>query len=366
MLFSRPGFDDAVSDITTLLAEQAPEVSSCDEETQARMRQIRRAVMGRPRNSARHRSWWPGRPQRQRRRAVLTCVAIPVLLAATAAGWAIAVSPPASFVTNDVLCFQKGVSPDQVPSPSAASTLSDGASPTALCAHLWATGVVTGDPHDHFVPPLTACALPPPAHPNTEGVTGQVGVFPYTTCARLGLAQLPRGYDRAARRFSALDRYLSAGAHRCMSPAATVGFARQALRIFGYRGWRITFPWGLHPKGTKPGACWEGKADSAGQAVQVLPVPVPGYADYPLLRVLSRALKVPEGACSSGNPPEDAAVVIARLKDALRRAGYGTWKITLFGGRANRESPCYQPMTFTLSRHSFQLTPAIFTGTGFK
>jgi hypothetical protein len=363
-MFSRPDFHDAVSDITALLAERAPAPAGSDDETSARMRQIRQAIIARPREPDRRRSWWPRRPQRRRRRTVFTCVAVPVLLAATAAGWAIAVSPPASFVPDQVMCYSGKYMTGIDHSGAFAATVSHGTSPTTLCAHMWATGAVMGDPRDHFVPPLTACVLPGLIHPGSAGDSGSVGVFPDTTCAQLGLAPLPPGYDRAARRLFALDNYLNAGARRCLSLIAADSFARQALRAFGYQGWQVTHPWGTHPKGLAPGGCWEGQPDSPVHAIQVLPEPVLAPADRGLQSVITKTLRVPAGACRGGSQPENGTATAALLQAALRRAHYGTWKVTLLG-QASRSLPCYQPMGFTPGSHSIQLTPAIFTGTGY-
>ena len=195
------------------------------------MRQIREAITGQPRQPGRRRPWWPGRPQRRHRRAIITCVAVPVLLGATAAGWAIAVSPPASYVTNEVLCYSgpydRGPMLDH--SNGVLSTVSDGTPPSQVCARQWATGAVLGDPHSHLIPPLVACVLPPGLHPGAAGNNGSVGVFPDTTCAKLNLAALPPGYDQAARRLFALDSHLRAGApalheprrHRPVRPGGT-------------------------------------------------------------------------------------------------------------------------------------------------
>ena len=249
-MFSRPDFDDAVSDITALLAEHAPAQADLDDDARARMRQIRQAITAQPQPPGRRRSWWPGRPVRRHRRAVITCVAVPAVLGATAAGWAIAASPPASYVTNQVICYTgrylRGPLLDH--SAGAFLTVSDGTPPTQVCARQWATGAVIGNPHSHMIPPLVACVLPPGRHPGGVGNNGSVGVFPDTTCAKLKLAALPPGYDRAARRLFALDSHLRAGARRCMSLAATDQFVQAALRRYGYSTWRITHPWGAGPR----------------------------------------------------------------------------------------------------------------------
>jgi hypothetical protein len=274
-MFSRPDFHDAVSDITTLLAEQALGPADCDDDARARLLQIRQAITAQPREPGRRRSWWPGRPLRRHRRAVIACVAVPVLAGATAAGWAIAVSPPASYVTNEVGCYSGKYLPGTFldHSQSVYMTISDGTPPTTLCARAWSRGDVIGNPHSHFVPPLTACVLPSAVPLGFVQNTGAVGVFPDTTCARLHLPPLPPGYDRAARRLFTLDNYLTSGAENCMSRTVADRFVRRALDKFGYQSWRVTQPWGTHPRGFPPDACWEGQPDSSVHAIQVLPEP---------------------------------------------------------------------------------------------
>jgi hypothetical protein len=365
-MFSRPDFHDAVSDITALLAEHAPAPADPDDDVQARMRQIRAAITAQPRQPGRRRSWWPGRPQRRHRRAIITCVAVPALLGATAAGWAIAVSPPASYVTNDVLCYSgpynRGPMLDH--SNSVFSTVSDGAPPTQVCAREWAIGAVTGDPRSHLIPPLVACVLPA-LHPGAAGNTGSVGVFPDTTCAKLNLAALPPGYDRAARRLFALDSHLGAGAQRCMSLAATDQFVRAALRRYGYPTWRITHPWGTGSAELARSGCWEGQPDSSVHVIQVLPEP--GFTprqDVGPENVVRTTLSVPKGACREGNRPENGAATIARLQAALRKAGDGTWKVTLHG-KTSQDAPCYEQVEFPLGNHSVRLDPVAFPGSGY-
>lgn len=363
-MLSRPDFHEAVSDITALLAEYAPAPADRDDDAQARMRQIRQAIIAQPRQPGRRRSWWPGRPQRRRRRAVITCVAVAALLGATAAGWAIAVSPPASYVTNDVICYtgpyDRGPLLDH--SNGELVTVSDGTPPTQVCAREWATGAVIGNPHSHMIPPLVACVLSPGPHPGGVGNNGSVGVFPDTTCAKLKLAALPPGYDRAARRLFALDSHLRAGASRCMSLAATDQFVQAALRKYGYSTWRITHPWGTGSAGQARSGCWEGQPDSSVHVIQVLPEP--GFTpsrDVGPENVIRKTLSVPRGACRRGNQPENGAATVARLHAALRRAGDGSWKVTLHG-QTSQDAPCYAQVAFPLGNHSVRLDPVAFSG----
>src|ERR1700690_1976971 len=70
-MFNRPDFSTAVSDIRALLADADPATAELDEGARSRLARIRQDVTARPPAatrprpwSPRHRSWWPGRPQR--------------------------------------------------------------------------------------------------------------------------------------------------------------------------------------------------------------------------------------------------------------------------------------------------------------
>jgi hypothetical protein len=281
-MFSRASsFSTAVTDIQTLLGDASTGAADLDDSTRAWLLQTRQAITAQKRPTGRGRPWWPRRPQRQhRRRLVISCVAVPALLAVSAAGWVIATSPPASRVAGNVLCYSGRYlpGPELDQSGSTLLTMSDGA-PIAECARQWARGAVIGDAHDHYVPPLVACVLPPGPLAGV-GTGGGVGVFPDTTCAALHLSPLPPGYTRAARRVFALNSYLQAGMigtasrPRCLAVPAADAYVRQALRKYGFTGWRITHPWGVvQPFSGTHAGCWEGQSDSAAHTIQVLPIP---------------------------------------------------------------------------------------------
>jgi hypothetical protein len=321
-MFWRGDFGGAVSEIRALLGSRDPAAAALDDGARDRLLDIRHAIMsaaacaepsarvrgrapaaeamaaGQVAGTARrrwwHRNWWPGRPLRRHRRVVIGCVAVPALLAATGAGWAIAASQPAPRVVNTVDCYSGRYLPGNLldHSDSVLVTVSYGSPPTVVCAQQWARGAVIGDPHSHYVPPLVACELPAPRHPAAAAVTGQVGVFPDTTCARLHLAPLPPGYGQAARRLAELDRYLRSGPMRgCVAEPKVASYARQALETLGFSGWRVTTPWGtkaykmvrvrtirgggveLKQTHIQVPGCWEAQTDSAAYTVQVLPEP---------------------------------------------------------------------------------------------
>ena len=188
---------------------------------------------------AKGRGWWPNHRERQRhRKIVITCVAVPALAGATAAGWAIASSQPADRLAANIVCFASA----RENAGGNAVVPATGQAPTAVCAQLWASGVViTGH---HAVPRrLVACSL-------REGDGGTIAVFPDTTCAAEHLPPLPPGYQAAARQFAGLEKALNADGispqewlsnppTRCVSKQAGIAYAQRALSQNGLSGWQI-------------------------------------------------------------------------------------------------------------------------------
>lgn len=357
-MFSRPNIRLAVADIQALLSDAAPETGQLDG---ARLAQVRQAVTARDPVPGRRRTWWPGRPQRRHRRLVITCVALPVLLGATAAGWAVAAgSSPAIRVAGIVLCAGS-----QKLHAHGYAVRSEGTSPTTLCARAWASGELTGHPV-RPVPRLAACAKSASRNPNYVG-DGGVIVWPDTTCAAVHMSPLPAGYDQAARLLAHLERYLDAGSHtRCLSVPEADAYARGALARFGLSGWVVTNPWGSGPPaGFAPEGCWEAQTDGSAFAVQVLPLPglyspTPKAAVGPL-QVMARALPVTRATCARGVTPETAAAAGRVLRTALRRAGYGNWRILVSQG-TSAIRPCYRWNWYSLLRHEVYITSVGWVG----
>ena len=352
-MFSRPDFSDAVSDIQALLGDASMITADLDDATSSRLMRIRQTIIAGPRTSGHGRTWWPDRPQRKHRRVVLGCVAVPALLAATAAGWAIAASPPASRLTSAVVCYSLPHLPEPGIPESAAGGTDDGLSPTAMCARQWAAGQVAAGVH-HIPASLTACANP--------GL-GEVAVLPDTTCAAVHLPPLPADYDQAARRFDALDNALIDGLTgrgsqtRCVSEPAAVSFTRQVLRSDGFSSWKI-----IPLQRAGAAMCWQAQPDPATHTIRI--VPQPGVYPPSVTRaeqVIRATLSVPDGACRSGSTPEIAATTIRRLTTALQHAGDGTWKVTL-QQPATRQLPCYEQVQYPPGDHSVQLSPVAFAG----
>lgn len=357
-MFSRPDFDREVANIQALLGDTAPDAGGPDE---ARLAGIRQAVTAHARATGRRRTWWPRRPQRRHRRLVITFVALPVLLGATAAGWAVAGFSPAVTLAGVVMCYG---SPELHP-PGTFALGSAGVPPTEMCARMWKSpSYMSGHPISHL-PPLVACVLPTHANPNAVGDFGRVGVYAGTTCAALHLPPVPADYDQAARQLAALERYLHAGlSTRCFSVAAADADAQGALARFGLSGWAITHPWGTGaPAGFEPQGCWEGQPDAAAHAIQILPypgrpAPPPPGASGPL-RVMGRVLAVTKASCRPGDSPQQAAVAERTLSTALRRAGYDRWRV-LVSKAANAKLPCYQMEYYSLSQHTVYITSTLY------
>jgi hypothetical protein len=263
-------------------------------------------------------------------------VGIPVLLAATAAGWVIANVGTATRVTDGVGCYAAA-------SLHASTTIAPatGQDPASVCARYWADGVITGK-RSHHVPSLVACVLP-------DG--GAVGVFPDTTCTALHLQPLPVGYRQAARQFSALSAGLAAWfrASRCVHEPVAVAHVKEALRQHGLRGWRVV--------GYKPmprsisGPCATFTAESRTHTIHVVPASGQGVE-----AVTIPALNRPSSTCSPGRAPERATTVTRQLHAALRAAGYGQWKVVIISP-ATTAQPCYtagyEPATHQVTLSSY-------------
>jgi hypothetical protein len=368
-MFSRSskdaGIREAVDDIQLLLGDSSGATTELSDAARARLQQTRQAITAGPRPADQGSRWRPGGARRRHRRLVITSVAVPALLAATAAGWAITTSRPASRVVSEVDCYSSAslIQPHHSGSGRELTTASRGQSPTAICAREWA-GV---DPHAHGVPPLVACELPV-AHPNRLYTEGVIGVFPNTTCAALHLPPLPAGYQLAARRLSKLNRYLDTGLTgtlsrpRCVNGSATAAYVRQALARFGFTNWRVTSPRGHAPGQARPTNCWAGYIDAPAHAVQIERLYLPGApSSVGPERVITRTLHVPSSACHPGATPQDAAATSLKLRTALRQAGYGRWRV-IVDMKTSAADPCYQqgesPVT---SNHIVHLEGATFT-----
>ena len=130
-----------------------------------------------------------------------------------------------------------------------------------------------------------------------------VGVFPDTSCAALRLQPLPGGYQRAAAAFSALVDHLDAQLSRskCVSEPQATAYARQALRAYGFTGWRVT---GYRPgPGTR---CAMFAADSERHTILVTSVPGQGVeaVQVPGLRPRSRCTAWPPAGEYPGRAEE--------------------------------------------------------------
>jgi hypothetical protein len=353
-MFSRPDFRTAVSDVQALLGTGSSGAAEVDEPTRARLAAVRQEVIASEPAGSQHRRWRPAWPARQHRRVIIGVIAVPALVAAMAAGWVIAAAPPPSRVTAAVVCYSLPHLPERGVSESAAGGVGGAVSPTVLCARQWAAGQVVSGVHQ--VPAsLVACANPS---------LGEVAVFPDTTCAATGLPPLPAGYDKAARRFAALNSALIRGLigtgtqPRCASAAAALSFTRQTARSHGFGSWRV-----IPPRHASGPSCWQAQPDPAAHTIQVVPQPgayPPGVAR--VAQIIRTTLSVPAGSCRSGNPPENATATASKLRVALRKAGEGIWKIRI-RGHASRQLPCYEEVQFPPANHKVVLDPVTFPGT---
>ena len=345
-MFRRTTHDQLTADITQarqLLAGIDPAAGELDDSAAEHLARIRTLVSAEPAVTAGKRTWWPARRQRQRRRVIITGIAVPALLAATGAGWALAAQPAASRVTNAVVCYSRPHLPLAGVSENAAGGSDNGVPPAVMCARQWAAGDVI--PGVHRVPRvLAACAVP--------GL-GDIGVFPDTSCQALDLPGVPAGFDTAARKFSALSNALAKGltgtasAPRCASEPAASAYIRQTARRYGFGRWRIALP-----AVTEPGLCWQAQPDPVSHTIAVLPQPgvyAPGNGPAQIIQRVMDPL-YSAGRCRAGRTPESTAAVVRELRARLRAAGYGNWTVTVVGLPTSVATPCYVSGGFTASR----------------
>jgi hypothetical protein len=341
--------DEAIQDIRARLSAADPAADRLSDAERDRLLQTRAAVTTasweprkRPGMRKSSRPWRPGSPPR-RRRLIITAITVPVLLAATAAGWAASLSPAALRVSPRVACFSAASAGS---SHFVVMTASQGQAPTALCAKLWASGAMPGRRPGHYrVPRLAACALR--ARSETQfGGSGTVGVFPDTTCARLHLARVPAGYPAAARAVSALQGTVERDVNvsRCLSRATIVADANRALARYRMTGWKVTYPFGtsLPARWKDHAVCWGAQVNSAASAIQAYP----SVKQAPMgvaATIIGHALQVPAARCLAGRPPQSAATALDRVRIAWRRAGHPNWtlRIAFAGPAARRSAPCY-------------------------
>ena len=332
-----------VSDIRQLLADSDPAAGDLGATAPARLALIREQISREPAVTPDRRTWWPSRHQRQRRRVVITCIAVPALLAATGAGWALAAQPAASRVTAAVVCYSLPHLPQNGVSENAGGGADDGVAPAVMCARQWAAGDII--PGVHRVPhQLAACAV---------SRLGVIGVFPDTTCAALHLPVVPAGYDAAARRFFALSSALGTGLvgngsrPRCVAEPAAASYIRQTARKHGFGSWRV-----ILPAVVEPGLCWQAQEDPASHTISVVPqegVYAPGNGPARIIQQVMDPLES-TARCRAGSKPESTAAIRRELRTRLRTAGYGNWTVTVAGLPDSRSTPCYVLGGFSADR----------------
>jgi hypothetical protein len=204
---------------------------------------------------------------RRRRRHRLVLVLVPAVFA-----FLIATGFTTYVLTRDVTHFESIGCYDKA-STGANTTVvkADGRDPVAICAELWAQGVVGAGP----VPDqLAACVLE----------TGAIGVFPTSgteTCARLGMADLPASYAAEGKSFAelrdAIESHLgvpasgsSLGSPKCVGEEAARAAVRRELDAHGYTDWKIEVPDNVGFSAERP--CAEASFDGKQKVVFLIPV----------------------------------------------------------------------------------------------
>jgi hypothetical protein len=320
-------FGSDAADIRSLVGDADPAAGLAAATATARLAGIRDEILG---------ASPPGAPRvrqhrRRRPRALVAYALVPALLAATGAAWAVIRGGGQSFIP--VSCFSAAsLHPPFVLDGGA----TPGQTPVAFCAHEWATGAF-GHLHGHRVPPLVACEIP-------YGTYG-IGVFPNTTCARLGLRPPSARYLAADRNLWAFTHGLQARlpvTHRCVPQRRAVAIARQEMGRYGYRSWhlRIESRFDLTGATLSPvTSCVSAQVFPKHHAVELYLSPGPRTAYG---RFAAAFDAVGKGlSCRPGSPPFRVKELFTpRMRRLFARALPG-WTMRFVGPKLDRAHPCF-------------------------
>jgi hypothetical protein len=318
-----------IAAIQSLLAGTDPAAADPTAADFARLSLLSEQVTAAPETPGRGRTWWPARQYRRHRKIVITSIAVPAVLAGTAAGWVIAASPSPSQLTNAVVCYSLPHPPEKGVSETGAGGTDPGIAPVAFCAQQWAAGEVIAGVHR--VPPhLAACAMLN---------LGDVGVFPDTTCMALHLPPVKAGFIEAVRKFNALQNALTSGlASRCLSESAAMSSTRRIATAYGFGRWRIA-----QPKTVQPGLCWQAQAQPQTRVIDILPQPGVYPRSNEVARIVDQVMAplYSHLRCRPGSKPESAAAIRSELLTRLLAVGVKGWKVVVYGEPASKFYPCY-------------------------
>lgn len=321
-------YSAGIAEVQSLLAGSDPAAAEPAAADSARLSLLSEQITAARETPGHGRTWWPVRQYRRHRRIVITSIAVPAVLAGTAAGWVIAASPAPSRLTNAVLCYSLPHPVEAGVSETIGGGTDPGMAPVAFCARQWATGQII--PGAHRVPHLTACAMTS---------LGDVGVFPDTTCAALHLPPVPAGFAAAVRKFDAMQKALiSPAGTRCLSESAAMAATRRIAAAHGFGSWRI-----VQPKTVPPGLCWHAQAQPQTHVIDVLAQD----GTYPHSNVVARIVDQviaplwSHRLCRPGSKPESAAAIRSELLSRLHAAGINGWKVVVQGPPTSRLVPCY-------------------------
>jgi hypothetical protein len=327
---SSRGYAVGIAEIQSLLAGTDPAAAELTAADSARLGLLGEQATAAPEAPGHGRTWWPARPYRRHRQVVITSIAVPALLAGTAAGWTIAAWPSPSQLTNAVVCYSLPHPPEKgVPEGGAGGT-DPGIAPVAFCAQQWAAGEVVAGVHR--VPRhLAACAMPN---------LGDVGVFPDTSCAALHLPPVTAGFIEAVRKFNALQKALTSGlASHCLSQSAAAAATRRIAAAYGFGRWRIA-----QPTAAQPGSCWQAQAYPQTRVIDIFPQPGVYPRSNEVARIVEQVMAplYSQLRCRSDKgKPESAAAIRSELLARLVAAGFKGWKVVVYGEPASKLTPCY-------------------------
>jgi hypothetical protein len=317
-----------IAEIQSVLTGTDPAAAEPTEADSARLSLLSEQVTTAGETPGRGRTWWPARQYRRHRKFVITSIAVPAVVAGTAAGWVIAASPAPSQLTNAVVCYSKPHPPEKGVSETAGGGTDPGIAPVAFCARQWASGQLI--PGVHRAPHLVACAM---------ASLGIVGVFPDTTCAALHLPPVPAGFTAAVRKFTALQNALvSPAGSRCLGESAAMAATRRIAAAHGFGSWRI-----IEPKTVPPGLCWHAQAQPQTHVIDILPQDGTYPRSNEVARIVEQVMAPlwSQRRCRPGSKPESAAAIRSELLTRLHAAGISGWKVVVESPPTSKIVPCY-------------------------
>jgi hypothetical protein len=275
---------------------------------------------------------------RRRSRMAVAYAVVPALLAVTGAAWVVSSSHQPGM---GLVCYAHPTQHTSAGLVGAAGGVTASESPVAYCAHMWAIGAFNHTHHGH-VPPLVAC----------ETSYG-IGVWPWTTCAALGLRPLTAGYLSASRNLVAFTNAIHTqipDTHRCVREPQAVAIARQLLDRYGYASWHLT----IYSRFDLTGATLSPSTSCVGSVVfpehHLVELVLSPGPDTAYGRFSAAFDRLGPSSCKPGSRPFDTKELFTPRMHRLLALGMPGWTIRVKGHWADRAHPCYGEAEYPRSK----------------